>query len=308
MKSRMWLSLTLVAIAILSLIIPAASSAARPQSSETAPNATAEQVHALMEQMNAELELTGAEFRVDYAEYITADDANEAGQIVFFRNRGNKQLFAHFVPGDPRRGGRTDINYLVDQTEGAIDGLTTAQTTAAIDRAMATWNGANCSVLPITKLADLPNQDLGVIEFILRRGGLPFPLADITHAGWLPAGVLPPNVIGVTFTSIFVSSTGVPTDINNDNKADVAFREILYNDRFVWRINGNIDVETVALHEAGHGLSQGHFGELFFTPSNGRIHFAPRAVMNAGYTGVQQSLAGSDNAGHCSIWGSWPNN
>jgi len=31
-------------------------------------------------------------------------------------------------------------------------------------------------------------------------------------------------------------------------------------------------------------------------------------VMNAAYTGVQQSPAGTDNGGHCSIWASWPNN
>ena len=67
-------------------------------------------------------------------------------------------------------------------------------------------------------------------------------------------------------------------------------------------------METVALHETGHGLSQGHFGKAFVTNSNGKLHFAPLAVMNAGYTGVQQSLAGTDNWGHCSMWGSWPNN
>ncbi len=36
--------------------------------------------------------------------------------------------------------------------------------------------------------------------------------------------------------------------------------------------------------------------------------FTVVAVMNAAYSGVQQGLAGTDSAGHCSIWGSWPNN
>ena len=63
----------------------------------------------------------------------------------------------------------------------------------------------------------------------------------------------------------------------------------------------------MALHETGHGLSQDHFGKLHLTTANGKFHFSPRAVMNAGYTGVQQVLTGSDNAGHCSIWSSWPN-
>jgi hypothetical protein len=64
----------------------------------------------------------------------------------------------------------------------------------------------------------------------------------------------------------------------------------------------------VALHESGHGLSQGHFGKAFGTDANGKIHFSPLAVMNAAYSGVQQDLKGSDNAGHCSVWASWPNN
>ncbi len=62
------------------------------------------------------------------------------------------------------------------------------------------------------------------------------------------------------------------------------------------------------MHEAGHGLSQGHFGKLIQTNSNGLFHFAPKAVMNAGYTGPQKTLAGTDNAGYCGNWASWPNN
>jgi hypothetical protein len=119
--------------------------------------------------------------------------------------------------------------------------------------------------------------------------------------------VLGNNVLAATFTFVFVQG-GVPTDIDNNGKADVALREILYNDRFLWAINANIDIETVALHEVGHGLSQGHFGKAFGTDANGKVHFAPRAVMNAAYSGIQQSPAGTDNGGHCSIWGSWPNN
>ena len=76
----------------------------------------------------------------------------------------------------------------------------------------------------------------------------------------------------------------------------------------MWQIDANVNVETVALHEAGHGLSQGHFGKGFVTSSNGKLHFSPRAVMNAAYNGVQQDIDQTDNAGHCSIWGQWPNN
>jgi len=294
-------------ILVAGLVVQSVNFTGSGQSAAKAQLSTTQQLWDMMNSINSGLEAIGEEIRVDYAEYLTADDSSEVGQTVFFNNRGNKQLNAHFVPGDPRRGGRTNITYIVDQTEGAIDGLSVAQTTAAIDRAMATWNNVQCSTIPITKLPNRPG-DLGVVEFLSGLGGSPFFFADITHAGWLPAGLLPPNVIAVTFTFIWVDGNGLPTDIDNNGKFDVAFREILYNDLFTWRINGNIDVETVALHESGHGLSQDHFGKAFLTGSNGKIHFAPRAVMNAAYSGIQQDIKGTDNGGHCSIWASWPNN
>ena len=271
--------------------------------------ATNQRLMELMTQMNVSLETNGANYRVDKVEYLTLADAGEIGQTVFFKDRGNKQIDAHFVPGDPRRGGRTYITYIVDQAEGAIDGLTVAQTTAAIDRAMSTWNNVQCSKIPITKIPDMPGQDIGVIEFLLGQVGGPFFLADITHAGWLPADVLPNGVIAATFTFIFNDpATRQPSDIDNNGKMDVAFREILYNDFHTWGINGKIDVETVALHESGHGLSQDHFGMAFITGPNGKLHFAPLAVMNAAYAGVQQGISATDNGGHCSVWSKWPNN
>ena len=303
---RKIMPLIVAVVTALCVSLPVTGSGVGTQPLPAQTLSTAEQLQALMTQVNDQLAASGAGYMVDYAEYITPNDSGEVGQVVFFNNRGNRQLGAHFVPGDPRRGGGSNITYTVDQTEGAIDGLTTAQTTAAIDRAMATWDGADCSTIPIDGVAS-PGGDLGVVEFLNGLGGSPFIAADITHAGWLPGGILAPNVIGVTFTFVFVDGGG-PTDIDNNGKADVAFREILYNNAFTWAINGNIAVETVALHEAGHGLSQAHFGKLFQTTQNGSFHFAPRAVMNAGYTGVQQELNGTDGAGHCSIWGSWPNN
>ncbi len=272
-----------------------------------AADATAERLRGLMTQVNSQLESSGFAYRASYAEYMTSpSSSNEAGQIVFFNDRGSKKIPAHFVPGDPRRGGATNITYIVDQAEGNVDGLTTAQTTAAIDRAMATWDGVNCSNLPITATGNIPALDIGVVEFLSGLGGFPAVFADITHAGWVPAGTFPPDVIAVTFSFVF-NGPGGSTDIDNNGKEDVAFREILYHDAFAWAVNGNIDVQTVALHESGHGLSQEHFGALFQT-GNGKFHFSPRSVMNAGYTGVQQNLAGTDNGGHCGIWGSWPNN
>lgn len=261
------------------------------------------------ESANQALADSGSDLRIAYAEILT--DSHEQGQTLFFFNVGNKQLAFDFVPGDPRRSWNpgTGITYLVDLSEGStLSGLTAAQTTAAIDSAMATWDFATeCSNVPMISVPD-SGADPDLIDFIFGFGPPPgpgWPFADMVHAGWVTA--FPPPILGVTFTFGFTSG-GMFTDINNDGKLDAAFREIYYNTLFFWRIGSNIDVETVALHEAGHGLSQGHFGKLFRTDANGKFHFAPLAVMNAGYTQVQQNLAPTDLAGHCSIWGNWPNN
>jgi hypothetical protein len=278
-------------------------------------------MHALSEQeiisqvalLNDQLAANGADVRIAVAEIMTND---ENGQTVYFNDR-TKQLGSHWVPGDPRRGGYTDISWLSDLQDGAPTGLTLADTQAAVDSAMATWQNVNCSTLPLTKLPDF-GLDWGYLQFLVGFGGVPGWVADITNAGWLPGIffdiLLGPgaqySVLGVTFTFVWIdTTTGLPTDIDNNGKSDVAFREIYYNDAFPWAVNGvnHIDVESVVLHEVGHGLSQGHFGKAFRT-GNGKLHFAPLAVMNAGYTGIQRSLKGTDNGGHCSIWGPWPNN
>lgn len=277
----------------------------------------------LLQRTNAVLAARHAKYRVDHAEWVTRDNAQFAGQEVFAFDRGNKQLDFQFVPNDPRRGEGTEITYLVDQSDGATHTgapLTNAQTEAAIDRAMHTWETTTtCSNFPINKVAD-NGADPDVIDGIVFNdpGLVGTPRADITDAGFYPAeffDLLAPggseSILGVTFT-FFFSDDGVnPTDINHDKKGDAAFRETYYNDAFPWGINTDnrevIDVETVALHESGHGLSQAHFGKIFATLANLRLHVAPEAVMNAIIILQKHSLLGSDRAGHCSIWGNWPN-
>lgn len=283
---------------------------------------TEEEIRAIMAAMNEQLEAMGENVRIAAVEYYTAWE--KVGQTVYFDDRA-LQMGSHWVPGDPRRGGFNDITWLSDQTEGenTANGVTLEGTQAAIDRAMATWDGVTCSTIPLTQLPDY-GYDWGNVQSLLGFGGVPLPppflwLADITHAGWLPGAffdeVFGPGgsnvVIGVTFTFVWIDlSTGEYTDIDNNRKLDVAFREIYYNNGFTWGINTDwpIDVETVVLHETGHGLSLDHFGKYLKTDKNGKFHFAPRAVMNAGYTGVQQGLRGTDLAGFCSIWGAWPYN
>lgn len=251
------------------------------------------------------------------AEYLTDGTNNRMGNIIYFNDRGNKQLDADFVPGQSFDD-TDDISYYVDNNR-SLQNFNTSVTEAAIDRAMNTWDNITCSELGMYKIP-YDGRTTGFFTAILGELGLPFTgsfdyVADVVHAGWLPRSffdfIFPEDggdyVLGVAITIIFVNEEDEPLDSNNDGKIDVAWREIYYNENISWNDGANIDIETTALHEAGHGLSQAHFGKAFTTLANDKLHFAPRAVMNAGYSGVLTTIEETDNAGHCSLWSSWPN-
>ena len=271
--------------------------------------AQAGEPHPLLVEMNEELAAIGAEYRVEIVEYITIGEDFQTGRTIFASDRGNKQRLDDFVPGDPRRGGGTDITWIIDRADlsSTVPGGAEVD---AIRRAMATWKSVPCSDIPLIDLGET-NVSVGVAQFLFGFGSFPGVIPDLAHAGFLPGGffdLLAPGgstfILGATFTFVF---TG-PTDIDGNGKDDVAFREIYYNDAFPWAIDTNfpIDVESIALHESGHGLSQTHFGDISQIDANGRIVFAPRSVMNAIYSGVQQELTGTDLGGHCSNWANWP--
>jgi hypothetical protein len=274
--------------------------------------------HPLLVKANRRLAARKLDFRVAYAEYYTRAESGRVGQQIFAFDVGNKHFGVSYVPGLARpSGGTTEIRYLVDQSDGATGTaptLTGAQTEAAIDRAMATWGTVRCSNLDIEKVTD-PGIDPDVFDGLIGFGGIGTPLADVTHAGWYPPAffdAIAPDgsdfIIAVTIPFVFVDQDGNPTDLNRDGEADYAFAEIYYNNAFAYGIDTSlpIDVESVALHETGHSLGQAHFGKIFQTTANGKFHFSPLAVMNAAYSGLSQDLLGSDRAGHCSLWASWP--
>ena len=264
-----------------------------------------------LDEINVGLETSGANFRVLMAEYITAAGSDEAGQTVYAHNVGNKQLDHDFVPNDVRREwsgvNPNEITYAIDQTGDAVPpfgGLTAAETDAAIERGFTTWRNADCSELGLVRNDD-EGLDIGYVAFINGLGGSPFAVADVQLAGWRDINFAG-GVLGVTFTFIFVDG-GEPTDIDNNGKQDVAFREIYFDPSWNWADDGstNIDVESVAVHEIGHGLSQAHFGKVSVN-NHGELTASPRAVMNAYYASPFRELTGSDNGGHCSIWSTWP--
>jgi hypothetical protein len=263
-----------------------------------------------MHEINAQLAVRGSNLFLNEVTAITIGQGRPANRLL------QQQL--RWVPNDPRRNAAGDnITYLVDLSDGATtSGLTAAQTDAAIDAALNTWNTTvSCSKVNIAENPD-GGADPDIFDSFFGFGafGNPF-LADITEAGWLPGAffdaVFGPGgadgVLAFSVSFIFVGGGGVPTDINNDQYFDTALNEVYYNDNFgspgpraanPWSINAPlpaIDVQTVGLHENGHSLSSGHFGP------------PPTAVMNPVYAGIRQALLPIDKTAHCAFYASWPN-
>jgi hypothetical protein len=257
-------------------------------------------VLSLMARVNTELRARGLRIAAHAVELYTIGGGRPEHRV--------HQAPGRWVAGDGRRLAQgNDLTYLVDQSEGAANGgLTNAETEAAIDRAMHTWDTDRC----LGKVALVKRPDSGadpdILDGILGFGGFGNPfLADMVHAGWMPPAFFEAfapgggtNFLALTVTFIFLEGpNGPPTDSNGDQYLDVAFTETYYNNQFTWGINGarpQIDVETVALHESGHALSLGHFGP------------PPAALMNPRYLGIQQAPRPTDRAGMCALWQSWP--
>ncbi len=295
MQQKKWFVLVAL-FALVVLVAPQVSFAAE------------EDVRAFMQTVNDQLIAQGENFQLTMVECYTnmLEDGVEAGTIVYF-NDHQLRMDREWVAGDPRRGGYYDITWLSDQVDGAGSGLTVAQTQAAVDSAMDRWDSVNCATIPLYKFPDF-GMDWGYVQYLLGFGGTYGWLADITQAGWLPTpffeALYGPNsgVIAVTFSFTYIE------DINVNGIDDMAFAEVYYNNYYLWGINTNnpVDTETIVMHENGHSLGLGHFGKAFRTP-NGKLHFAPRALMNAGYGGIYQKIKGTDNGAFCGIWASWPN-
>jgi hypothetical protein len=274
-----------------------------------------------MDSVNARLLASGRPYQVFSAEIFVVD--GWAGKTTILFNNRTHLFFSLFVPRDPRRGGRADLHYLVDQSDGqalsitptgSIVALTNAVTEPEIDAAMRFWATAPlCGSPVVIKVPDFgEDPDLADAVFLNDPQLFGTPSADITHAGWhgrelfdafLPNGSS--RIIGIAITFVFIDDNGNPTDIDNDGRADAALREIYYNRRAPWTPdltnNNSYDIRTVAIHEAGHAFGLGHFGKIFID-NNGEIQVAPRAIMNAYYLSAMRDLLGTDNASFCIIW------
>lgn len=254
---------------------------------------------------------------------VAADSAGWQGATLLIANDRTLTLTSAFVPSDSRRGGSANISYLIDESNlSAVSRsatnprftLTKTELMPEIDAAMLRWQNQPYCGAPTVSKVPYTGADPDLIDGLVfqdpSRIGTPF--ADITQAGWLPRAffdALAPNgsasILGVTFTFVFTNPDGSATDVDHDGRADVAFREIYYNQRFFWTTDANflggIDIQSVATHESGHAYGLGHFGYVF-QDNKGVIHYAPKAVMNAVYVSSFRNLAGTDNASFCQLW------
>lgn len=275
-------------------------------------------VQAYLQQVNADLAERGLGIAVSKVEWVGGGGAYEAGQTVYANDR-ELRLSSQWVPNDPNRfADGNNITYVVDKSFASANFFNQSpviDAEPAIDASFETWNELACSNLNIVKREDVEGTNYSVILNTGEQIINPFH-ADISTIGFLPGfifdDVLGPdaseNVLGVTFTFIWIDENGNPTDINGDGYQDTALAEVWYNDAFAWSTDGTeTDVETVALHENGHALGLGHFGKVFVTTKNNKLHISPRAVMNAFILGDLHNPLGTDNGAFCGLYASWPN-
>lgn len=276
-------------------------------------------VLAMMEDINRNLQARGFRLAVEEIDFFTLGAARPS-------NRIHAQPF-RWVAFDARRLAQgNDITYLVATNRATTEsGLTAAQTTAAIVRALDTWN-ADDAVTPDIVRRAYPGGDVTIFDELIDerddsrfddfrgRPGDPF-VADIVDAGWLPRAYFEAvggpgggrGILAFSVTFIFQNDDGSPSDIDGDNRLDTALNEVYYNNTFgdpdsdranrPWGIDIGglgIDVETVGLHENGHSLGLGHFGP------------PPDAVMNPVYAGIRHFPFSADDAGMSAVWNSWP--
>jgi hypothetical protein len=261
-----------------------------------------------MAQMNADFAARGEPIRIAFAEVLLAPNAPVEMGTTIYANDRTKQLPYFWVPGDPRReADGTNLTYLVDESHSfAFTRQSFPAATYLGDYFASTF--APWAALPCGNVDLVRRPDTGLDPTVVDDGAGMWWLADIVVGGWLP---LPEGVLGVTFTSWFINPDESPTDIDNDGRADTAFAEIWYNLGYYWtgddpNATDAVDLQSVAIHENGHALGIGHFGKIFQTNANGKLHFAPLAIMNAAYFEPMQQLKGTDKASYCGNFASWP--
>ena len=300
-------------------------------------------VSARLGEINTQLARAKSNLRILKAEIRMNDQYNGVTSTLIFANDRFRGIGAEWVKGDPRRDGNPGVTYENAAPLGVrpfvinADRTTFSQTSFAvldqqIEEAMSAWRALPCSSAPITRVAIPAGTDPDQLDNLFN--GIPLganyaQTADIVQGGWQVPQFFrniaimdgqPPstgdNIIGITFSFIFVDANDNPTDIDRNRKADLGLAEIYYNGRFVWDNSGLldgrvIDFYSIIAHETGHGLGLGHLGKIFVTRHDAAdgiqlsdVKLAPKALMNAAYLAGRDEITGTDNSQFCEIWAS----
>jgi hypothetical protein len=161
----------------------AQQSAASPRALQKSADKSDPAVLALLVQANQQLAAQGLRVAVESAEFFTVGKGRPGARI-------HQQPF-RWVPNDARRNADGEnITYMVDVTHGATaSGLSSAQTEAAIDRALSTW-GADAALKKVTIVkCPYAGIDPSIVDALFGFGGFGTTFqADIINAGWYPRG------------------------------------------------------------------------------------------------------------------------
>jgi hypothetical protein len=170
-----------------------------------------------------------------------------------------------FVPDGTNVGGVSSSLY---STLNTVAPTTTWQ--AAIEKAAAIWSSyANIN------LAQVSDSGAAI--------GTPGNQQDDARFGDIRIAMIPQSSGALAFTLL-------PPPYNGGTAAG----DIVFNTNVAWKVNSNIDLETVALHEFGHALGMDHSA-------------VTTAVMYAYYNNIKQNLVSDDVSGIQSIYGAYPN-
>jgi hypothetical protein len=323
---------------------PVTEPSTAPRSVQTAPSfvsapLAAEEdavVSPFLAELDARLAAAGSNLRIARAEIMVDTSGDLASSTVLLANERTRGLSYQWVDGDPRRDGRVGVTYAFDPRQGrepftrnpdgsGLRQMPFAELEPQLETTMSAWRDQTCSDAPVTRSAVSTGTDPDLLDQLFLgsdgAGRTYAQVSDIVQAGWqVPgfftafAGAAGNNIIGVTFSFIFVDENDEPTDINGDGRADTGLAEIYYNTRFAWGNTGAlnvVDTYTITAHETGHAMSLGHFGKVFVTKKSAAdgisvadIKYAPKALMNAVYVTGRTEILGGDVSQFCLVWAS----
>eukprot|EP01083_Nonionella_stella_P152384 488364_1 len=222
---------------------------------------------------------------------------------------------AQWVPNDDRRHDDNGLDFFVHIDDTQIpSSLNQTEVITAIKNAVHTWDTIPCSKNKFDLIIsdEYKGKDVGYAEYLMSGGqsGLNRTVRDIVFGGFVPSNLFGDGSETVGAATVLFD---FEDQIMYENQGEISSAEIYFNNNFSWGIleesvNGIFDIETVALHELGHALSQSHFhppGKIISSANGMKPNDANDVVMAPLYFGVNHDLAGVDIGGHCSEWANW---